>query len=790
MAIKVTRYLPPGSYITEEVVKPIPAFVGLPRQICIVGEGDHCKKVFDEDHTRAYVDAESVTPDSNGQFTLEKQTDLKASTMTLFKNGDQQANDQFTIEELIPDAPVASFNAIDPGLLDAGTHSYVVTFVVNGSDETVASNPSNVITAIGSLNSADVALPIGPTGTTARKVYRTTAGNVTPYKLAKTVSNNTAITTNDPKADSALAVTEPPADSNVTLVSIEADGFDDTATYTFSYQSLANLYDSDVLLQEVTTDCGQILFVGSFRGTKNFVQFLDYELDVATNSIKWLPETSAEITGAEVETFDLSAQPYTLKLTIDGGTEQAVVFSNVDGEDFLVAAAALAAEVATKIQTELAGIVTAAGVGGQVVITTVSTGPNSSITIGNGTANSALGFTNGSLAEGAGKNPAQGEEFFITYKSVRPESEFNRPILSTSFDQFIARIGDIASDNALALGGQIVFEQNPPFVYHIQVKNTGTGAAAQDLDYKEAIKGAELNPDLTDIVVLGHPTTNAGGKKPLIRAALREHVISMSSLQNKAERMGWFGMPINTVRGDGETPGTFVYVATQELQVSADSPGRGRFVLTAPSFVKKTFRFADGSVKQLTLDGTYISAGCAALMASFLSPAEGLLRKEVVGFDEVEQLTIGDRDFLAQNGVNIIQARAGSNVVFDPTATDQSSAEFKELNVMAQKDNIVKRVRKSTDDTLIGIVPDDLAQFIFELKAVVALQLTSAVAEGAIASFQNDDGTIRNIDLQNDIIVKRRQNDPTAYDFRFSFFVKFIVKRLFGTFSVVIPSGV
>jgi hypothetical protein len=314
--------------------------------------------------------------------------------------------------------------------------------------------------------------------------------------------------------------------------------------------------------------------------------------------------------------------------------------------------------------------------------------------------------------------------------------------------------------------------------------------AAQDLDYIDAIKGAELNPDLTDIVVLGHPTTNGGGKKPLVRQALREHVVEQSALQAKAERIGWFGMAIGTQVGDGETPGTFVYVATQELQVSADSPGRGRFVLEAPSFIKKTYRFPDGTAKQVTLDGTYLAAGNAALMASFLSPAEGLLRKEVVNLDEVELLSIGDRNLLASNGVNVVQARGGVNVCFDPTSTDQSSAEFKELNVMAQKDNIVKRIRKATDDTLIGLVPDDLAQFIFELKSVVAVNLNAAIADGAIAAFQNDDGTVRNIDLQNDIIVKRRQSDPTSFDFRFSFFVKFIVKRLFGTFSVNIPSGV
>jgi len=336
---------------------------------------------------------------------------------------------------------------------------------------------------------------------------------------------------------------------------------------------------------------------------------------------------------------------------------------------------------------------------------------------------------------------------------------------------------------------QIAFEQQPPFLYHIQVQNTGTGQAAQDIDYITAIKGAELNPDLTDIVVLGHPTLNAGGVKPLVRAALRDHVIQQSSLINKAERMGWFGMPVGTVAGDGETAGTFVFVATQELQVAADSPGRGRFVLTGPSFVQKTFRFPDGSAKQLKLDSTYLATAVAALQASFLSPAEGLLRKELVGFDAVEIMNKGDRDFMASNGVNLVDTKGGRFLLFDPVTTDQSSAEFREINVMAQKDNIVKRVRNQLDATIVGLVPDDLAQFVFEVKSQIATQLNAAIADGAIAPFQNNDGSIRNIDLATDIIVQQRKSDPTTYDFRFFFFVKFIAKRLFGTYSVAVPSG-
>lgn len=791
MAIKVSRYLPPGSYITEEVVKPIPGFIGLPRQICLIGEGETCKKNLNEYKVRGYVFEEEVVPDALGRFSPLRQSNLRKSETVLFKNDIEQDPNTYTVEELIPTAPTAG-TPTSGGSVDDGTHSYRVTFIINGN-ETVAGTTSSVVTTGGGTNTVPLSnIPIGPVGTTARRIYRTVAGAALtgPWLLLATLSNNTATTYVDTTADASLGTTAPTTPTGITLVTIDAGAFDTTADYKFSYQSLANLYDTDTLNSNVNNACGNILFVGSFPGTKNFIAGDDYVLDKPNNSIEWLSPQAATLTGSEAQPFDFSTQIHTFKITVNGGTEQVVSFSPTPGVDFVTPAAATAAEVAAKLNTALAGLITATVSSGRVVITTVATGPNASITIGSGTANALLGFLSGMLVTGKGKRPAEGEEYFVTYKSARPESDFNRPILSTSFDQFIQKVGEVSSTNALALAGQIVFEQKPPFVYHIQVKNTGTGIAAQDADYITAIKAAELNPDITDVIVLGHPTAFGGGKKPLVRSALRAHVIDQSSLQNKAERLAWFGMPIGTTPGDGETASTFVYVATQELQVQGlDNPGHGRFILVGPSYIKKTYRLPDGSVRQFQLDSTYLAAGVAALNASFLSPATGLLRKEVVGFDEVEELSVGDRDFMASKGVFLVQPRGGVNVCFDPVTTDLSSAEFREINVMAQKDNIVRRVRRATDDALVGLVPDDLAQFIFELKTVVATQLTSAIAEGAIAPFQNDDGTIRNIDLQNDIIVRQRRDDPTSYDFRFVFFAKFIVKRLFGTFSVTIPSG-
>src|SRR5437773_2096221 len=160
MPIKVGRYLPPGSYITEEVVKPIPAFIGLPRQICLIGEGDPCKTYVNERHSRAYIDLEEVTVDENGTFVLKHQTDEAVSTMFLFRNGDQLDSDSFEIAEVAPDAPIAAIS-VTPGALTAGSSNYKwkITFLV-GADESGPSAASNAVSSLGT-DSADVAIPLG-----------------------------------------------------------------------------------------------------------------------------------------------------------------------------------------------------------------------------------------------------------------------------------------------------------------------------------------------------------------------------------------------------------------------------------------------------------------------------------------------------------------------------------------------------------------------------------------------------------------------------------------------------
>jgi len=93
-----------------------------------------------------------------------------------------------------------------------GGYKYKVTFV-NASGESSCGPDSEIVT----VSNKDISLsniPIGPAGTTARKIYRTKAYGIV-YYLVTTISDNTTKTYTDSTADTSLGA-EPPDDYNLT----------------------------------------------------------------------------------------------------------------------------------------------------------------------------------------------------------------------------------------------------------------------------------------------------------------------------------------------------------------------------------------------------------------------------------------------------------------------------------------------------------------------------------------------------------------------------------------------
>ncbi len=119
------------------------------------------------------------------------------------------------------------------GNVDPGLHSWAVTFVTGSGETNLGSNsiPLNVIGGSPPIGSQVIlsAIPLGPPGTTARKIYRTVAGNIGNFFLVGTISDNTSTTTIDDIADANLGAAAPTV-GQITL--IDADRIGSTiATY-------------------------------------------------------------------------------------------------------------------------------------------------------------------------------------------------------------------------------------------------------------------------------------------------------------------------------------------------------------------------------------------------------------------------------------------------------------------------------------------------------------------------------------------------------------------------------
>lgn len=107
------------------------------------------------------------------------------------------------------------------GNVNPGTHSWAVTFV-SATGESQLGTHSNVIDVIGgSPPTGSIvnlsAVPLGPTGTTSRKVYRTVAGNLGAFKLVGTIGNNVTTAFVDNVADASLGA-DAPATAKVALI--------------------------------------------------------------------------------------------------------------------------------------------------------------------------------------------------------------------------------------------------------------------------------------------------------------------------------------------------------------------------------------------------------------------------------------------------------------------------------------------------------------------------------------------------------------------------------------------
>jgi hypothetical protein len=830
MALNLSGYTDPGANIGEVVTPAAISVSTVPDILAIVAVGDRNKRSINEAVVRGQVFEEALTVASSPPHTatLVNRGDRRISNTTIRKTLSGQ-------ETVLPDAaisyPAATLLGTQAGPFDISTNKAIgfqmdsgqaitIEFEYNAAPASVPTiNGTHIVvqfafsgTAGDAATRQDVASAINDALSNPTPVYLaalTALGYGSAYSLVATdgttgIQLTSPITTpsSDVKtfaaagldATTLLGFTVASNDKASTLVEIDATYWDASATWEMDYVSVETT--TDALVNTATV----INKVGSFANVTSFTSPTDYLL--TGGDIDWSPDTAAAITGT-AGTYDVSTNN-NIKIALDGKAAVEILLDGLvspplDYADPGTPATASAAELANNINAvlstaagygpEYSGVATDSG--GTIVLTSPTQGVSSSIELSAPSSNDAttelFGISTSQLpytVVGTGSVPVVGVIYFITYGYDRPSSEYNVPIRHFSEDQMTQAIGPVSVANILATYGQISFDNGAPSLFTCQIDDATTTGSPTVNEVNAAIDGLEKSTLITDVVV--------ADTRLNVQTHLMAHIENQSSPTEKNYRSGWFGMPANTVVGDKDTPDSFVYRAAVTLQVAPDSPSRGRLLLLAPTGVNRTITLEDGSEATLSLDSTAVACATAGRHTSFTSPAISLASKNIVGFDVNTFPTYlkAERAQLASNGVLVITEDGGRLTILDPVTTEAGGGnlpQFKYRSLTSQKDNVTRAVTRVIETNLRGIVPDDLADFVFDIKTFTGQTLVSLIGSGAIGPYRDANLASRDIDLSRDVQAEQNRSDPTKYSFRYFYFGRYPALRFEGEYSVDNP---
>lgn len=192
----------------------------------------------------------------------------------------------------VPTAPTAVDDAVSGN--PTGTLEYGVTFVTAGGETALGAASSPVV--VTSHKVALSAIPLGGTGTTARKIYRSKNGGA--YQYVATLADNSTTTYLDNIADGSLGG-NPPSESTAERVTVTAQATEVGTDYDVNTNAITSLVDVD---GDVTAVTNAVPFTGgedpeAIEAFRNAV--LDWTQNPQSGSAKDLIAWALSIDGVE-----------------------------------------------------------------------------------------------------------------------------------------------------------------------------------------------------------------------------------------------------------------------------------------------------------------------------------------------------------------------------------------------------------------------------------------------------------------------------------------------------------
>lgn len=826
MALNISGYVDPGVYTAEVVVPGGVSIATVPLTVGLIGIANRNKRATNEAVYRGLVSDEALTVSSTPgahDATLVKISNRKTANLVVSKDGTVIDSALTSFRPASVTGPVLTTldfstnnkislaldgkQAVTISITDGGSDSTTVTgsliaqvasAIVSQAAVTPAEIASAINMALGHANAT--ALGYGP-GYGA--VATVSGGQITLASPSSTPTSDVRLFQAYPGAqDQTVAIFGIVAPFQaLSSIRIDNSAWSSGAAWLATY--VATNKDTDSLASasiQTLVRVGSYANVTSFKENTDFsrsVQILDWSLDTAGVFTSSVAAATHNISTNDTVLLALDGKP-AATIDLNGLASPPPGYANP-----VSAASATPAEIANNINAVLAAhasygpiyravaSVTGVGPASKLVLTSPVQGLGSFVQIAAPTSLSAsttlFGLGSSQMpysVSGTGTRPGAGAVYYATYDFTRPSDDYNLPKRYYTPDSLYADVGFPTSTNQLAIAGSIAFENGAPSVIVVQVNDSTFSGAPTQSEFLAAFTATTSVAAITEYVAL---STNLG-----VQVDLLNHVTAQNSPTEKNFCRGWFGMARGTLIGDKDTPDTFIYRSVRTLQVSGDSPARGRLILVAPASITRTVTREDGSVSDVALDGSYAAAAIASRMTAFTSPSDVLIRKNISGFkiENFPTFLKAERALLASNGVTVITLDAGRLTLLDPMSTEGGGGkliQFSEISASTQKDAVTTSMQQIMDANLIGVVPSDLASFVITIKTNIASALVANVASGAIGPFVTSDGVSRDIDMSKDIQVFQDKGDKTKYYFRYFFNLRYPAKRFMGEYSVDNP---
>ena len=353
---------------------------------------------------------------------------------------------------------------------------------------------------------------------------------------------------------------------------------------------------------------------------------------------------------------------------------------------------------------------------------------------------------------------ADGGIYFVSYLINRPSTDYMVYKEFWVFEDVVDDLGEEIPENDLVMIAKLALKTyGVPRIGVVQVK-----PSASISDYIDALNVIKYR-DVQDVAILN--------TSPLCRSALKAHVDERSLPDNGRYRMGWCGAPALTPVGDSSDMNSLrgIAVNLKDERIVFVNATRAKYYYTDPVTEQTAVTVVDGS---------FIAAAVMAYRDSFPAPTTTLLGKLIPSLEPFEE----DYDnyyteyMLQQAGSDscfLLTDAGGVFKVVDDLTTDNSTVKRNNINIITAKDYIAKDVAIQMDRTFRGSLIYNRGGYAGMIKGY----LTNLF----IAYLNN-----RVIESIGDIDVKVSPTRPDTVVIKYSYYAVYTHKYTEGYYTILL----